>query len=66
VLADLEPVGDEYPTSVNVVLDSSGLNVIGFSSGWGDGAYPSWFGLDAGDRPVVVLTSFLILDGSTD
>jgi len=35
-------------------------NVICFSSGWGDGSYPSFFGLDAEGRPVVLVTDFLV------
>ena len=35
-------------------------NVICFSSGWGDGSYPSFFGLDADGRPVVLVTDFLV------
>lgn len=33
-------------------------NVVLFRSGDGDGHYPTWFGLDADDRPVCVVTSF--------
>jgi hypothetical protein len=35
-------------------------NVICFSSGWGDGAYPSFFGFDAQGRPVMLVTDFLV------
>jgi len=39
--------------------------VIGFPSGYGDGSYPSYFGLDRhGNNPLVVLTAFGILDAS--
>jgi hypothetical protein len=52
-----------WKSSVNVVVDpASGANVIGFSSGFGDGAYPSYFGLDADGEPVVLLTDFGILE----
>jgi hypothetical protein len=37
--------------------------VIVFSSGWGDGSYPSYFGLDAEGTPLVLMTDFQILDG---
>ena len=37
-------------------------NVIGFTSGFGDGGYPSWFGLDADGEPLVLLTDFGILE----
>jgi len=50
---------------VELVVDpATGANVIAFSSGFGDGAYPSWFGLDARGEPVVLLTDFGILQGS--
>lgn len=54
---------DDWNHSVEVVVDeATGANVIGFSSGFGDGAYPSWFGLDAGGAPNVLLTDFGILE----
>ncbi len=53
----------DWNHSVDVVVDeATGANVIGFSSGFGDGAYPSWFGLDAGGAPIVLLTDFAILE----
>jgi hypothetical protein len=55
----------DWKTSVEVTVDpATGTNVIGFSSGFGDGAYPSWFGLDANGEPLVLLTDFGILDVS--
>jgi hypothetical protein len=73
---DLEAYGDQihdgmfpsddvtdWKNSVNVVVDqASGANVIGFTSGFGDGGYPSWFGLDADGKPLVLLTDFGILE----
>jgi hypothetical protein len=38
------------------------LNLALFSSGLGDGAYASFWGLDADDKPVVLLTDFGLLD----
>ena len=38
------------------------LNLALFSSGLGDGAYASYWGLDANDHPVVLLTDFGLLD----
>lgn len=53
----------DWKNSVDVIVDpASGANVIGFSSGFGDGPYPSWFGLDANDEPLVLLTDFGILE----
>ena len=55
----------DWRSSVEVTVDpASGANVIGFSSGFGDGAYPSWFGLDANGDPLVLLTDFGILEVS--
>ena len=55
----------DWKSSVDVTVDpATGTNVIGFSSGFGDGAYPSWFGLDANGEPLVLLTDFGILDVS--
>jgi hypothetical protein len=36
-------------------------NVICFTSGWGDGSYPSFFGLDGEGRPAVLVTDFLVV-----
>ncbi|GAB1343711.1 DUF4241 domain-containing protein [Gemmatimonas sp.] len=38
------------------------LNVVSFSSGWGDGGYASWWGLDATGAPLLLLTDFAVLD----
>jgi hypothetical protein len=63
VEAAMFPSRNEIHPVVDVPLgDPSGLNVIAFSSGWGDGSYPSYFGLDADGRPLVLLTDFQILD----
>ena len=37
-------------------------NIIAFSSGWGDGMYPSYLALDGSGRPVAVVTDFQVLD----
>jgi hypothetical protein len=53
----------DWNLSTEVVVDeATGANVIGFSSGFGDGAYPSWFGLDGDGEPIVLLTDFGILE----
>jgi uncharacterized protein DUF4241 len=36
-------------------------NIICFSSGWGDGSYPSFFGFSADGRVCTLLTDFFIL-----
>lgn len=38
------------------------VNVIVFSSGFGDGAYPSYWGIDENDQIICLLTDFMILD----
>jgi hypothetical protein len=55
---------DIHPVADIPVGDSNGLNVIAFNSGWGDGYYPSYFGLDATSKPLVLMTDFQMLDAS--
>ncbi|WP_236207279.1 DUF4241 domain-containing protein [Pseudomonas tohonis] len=43
------------------LLPTDAGNVAFFSSGYGDGAYPSYFGYDANGRLVAVVTDFLLL-----
>ncbi len=44
---------------VNYVLDpDTGANVIAFSSGYGDGVYPSYWGLDDAGAAVCLVTDF--------
>jgi hypothetical protein len=40
---------------------SSPSNVICFSSGWGDGSYPSFFGFDAEGNVAVLVTDFMVV-----
>jgi hypothetical protein len=59
----LDPGNGVYNQSVAVTLDpATGVNVIAFVSGFGDGYYPSWFGLDANGQPLVLVTDFSILE----
>lgn len=46
---------------VNVTDDESGLNVVAFPSGWGDGVYPTWIGRSATGEVVSVVTDFHVL-----
>lgn len=47
----------------NVVLDeASGLNLVVFSTGMGDGYYRSFWGLDPAGRPACLVTDFGIVD----
>jgi hypothetical protein len=48
--------------SANVVADpDTGANLIAFPSGWGDGGYASFWGLDADGNPCRLATDFGIL-----
>jgi hypothetical protein len=45
----------------NLCIDeSTGANVIAFSSGWGDGIYATYFGYDIDDNIVSVVTDFCL------
>ena len=64
VEAAMFPSKNEFHLVADVpVGDGAALNVVAFQSGWGDGAYPSYFGLDAAGKPLVLLTTFGILNG---
>jgi hypothetical protein len=53
--------------AANEVADpDTGANLIAFSSGWGDGAYPSFWGLDRAGNPCRLATDFGILLESFD
>jgi hypothetical protein len=55
--------GGEYVQTATMTVDgASGMNIVTFSSGFGDGAYASWFGFDAAGTPVALLTSFDLID----
>jgi hypothetical protein len=43
----------------------SGANVISFSSGWGDGAYPTWLGRAEDGQVACFIADMLVLDGAT-
>lgn len=47
----------------NVLLDQqTGANMIAFESGWGDGRYASYWGLDHDGSPVCLLTDFEVVN----
>lgn len=50
-----------YSAGEYVVDPTSGANVVAFSSGWGDGEYPSYWGLDEAGEIVCLLTDFCLL-----
>jgi len=43
-------------------LASESVNIAIFSSGWGDGVYSSWFGLDEHGAPAVLVTEFQVAE----
>ncbi|MBV9849594.1 MAG: DUF4241 domain-containing protein, partial [Armatimonadetes bacterium] len=47
--------------SANVPVGDNGLNIIAFSSGEGDGSYPSYFGYDRHGNIVCLATDFGII-----
>ncbi|MEV6240100.1 DUF4241 domain-containing protein [Lentzea sp. NPDC051838] len=46
----------------NVTDPRSGLNVVAFSTGWGDGVYPTWVGRNTAGDPVAFVTDFLVIN----
>jgi Protein of unknown function (DUF4241) len=65
VQAAMFPSKNEFHLVADIPLgDGAGLNVVAFQSGWGDGGYASYFGLDAAGKPLVLVTNFGIIDGS--
>ncbi|WP_418128610.1 DUF4241 domain-containing protein [Variovorax sp. 375MFSha3.1] len=51
-------MADHYPLG-----EGSANNVLIFSSGWGDGSYPSFWALDAAREPVALVTDFMTMQG---
>jgi hypothetical protein len=65
VQAAMFPSKNEFHLAADIpVGDGTGLNVVAFQSGWVDGGYASYFGLDAVGKPLVLVTTFGIIDGS--
>ena len=46
----------------NVTDARSGLNVVAFSTGWGDGVYPTWVGRNTAGDPVAFVTDFFVIN----
>jgi hypothetical protein len=64
--AAMFPTPDARNLFADVVVDpATGANIIGFPSGFGDGGYASWFGLDSAGVPLVLVTDFGIIDAPT-
>jgi hypothetical protein len=51
---------DDY--ALHRPMADSPVNVAIFSSGWGDGFYPAFWGLDTSGEPLVLLTEFYVLE----
>jgi len=54
--------GDKYV--LHQPMKDSPVNVAVFESGWGDGFYPSFWGLDAAGEPLVLVTEFYVLENA--
>jgi hypothetical protein len=66
VMRRLFPAEGDLRLSAEVFVDpATGANIIAFSSGFGDGGYPAWFGLNGAGEPLLLLTDFGILDAPT-
>lgn len=52
---------DTYMTA-NFVLPETDFNVVAFSSGYGDGCYPSFWGYDASGELCCLITDFCVID----
>ena len=65
-LVDEYTRGGEYVQTATMTVDrASGLDIVTFTSGFGDGGYASWFGFDAAGKPVALLTSFDLIDDAS-
>ncbi|MDE1996773.1 MAG: DUF4241 domain-containing protein [Rhizobiaceae bacterium] len=63
VVAPEIAVNDDKYVMHRPVHDKRG-NVAIFWSGWGDGVYPVFWGLDANDRPLVLFTDFQVIENA--
>ncbi|WP_256104915.1 DUF4241 domain-containing protein [Streptomyces sp. ODS05-4] len=53
---------DDAQLGPHLITDQgTGHTLAAFSSGWGDGAYPTWVGRDAGGRVVSFVTDFHVV-----
>ncbi|MFI8914035.1 DUF4241 domain-containing protein [Streptomyces sp. NPDC053513] len=58
VWAAMEAVGDG--PAVFLAEGEDGHGLAGFTSGWGDGSYPTWIGRDAAGEVVCFVTDFFV------
>lgn len=62
IIGELERHDVDSWSWANFIVDPvSGLNVIVFSSGYGDGTYPTYYGLTANGEIACVVTDFMIV-----
>jgi hypothetical protein len=62
IIAELESTYTPTWSWANVELDpASGLNLVCFHAGFGDGLYASYFGLDAQGAPACLVTDFAVV-----
>lgn len=59
--ADAELI-DRFDQHLLVTVPGHSANVAAFQSGWGDGVYATWFGLDAAGEVVCVTTDFELIE----
>lgn len=62
VLAKDYPGEKDGESVMHRPLPESPVNIAVFSSGWGDGFYASFWGLDASGKPLMLLTDFGVLE----
>ncbi|MCP3798087.1 DUF4241 domain-containing protein [Allokutzneria sp. A3M-2-11 16] len=55
----------EAEGAVNVTDAESGLNVVAFQAGYGDGSYPTWLGRATDGSPAAFVTDFFVVPHST-
>jgi hypothetical protein len=60
----LEMTGDRESAVLHTPLADGKVNVAVFSSGWGDGYYPSLWGLDNSGKPVLLVIDFFVAEGA--
>ncbi|MGW4127061.1 DUF4241 domain-containing protein [Amycolatopsis japonica] len=53
---------EEVDPHIDVTPDGADGNIIAFTTGWGDGSYPTWIGRAADGTPVCFVTDMLILN----
>lgn len=57
---------DTYSYLSASITDDGQNEFAAFSSGYGDGCYPSYFGFDEDGKPCVLITDFLVIDSEEE